>query len=122
MKILLIILMLSFPVVANAEDKIIKVIKEIETKGLSNITKISNLSAIEDGKATYDNITKKVTLTLNESPNKKCWRLVWDRNKNVIGFFESSGITRTYHDLYCGTKEECLNTIKNINLIIGEEI
>ena len=43
---------------------------------------------------------------MNLSPAEHCFRLVHD-GKKVIAYFESSGVTRTSHNLFCGTAGEC---------------
>ena len=54
-------------------------------------------------------------MTVNTSPHKKCWRLVF-RDGVVKNLFESGGITSTVNNLFCGTKEECLGKIKELKL------
>jgi hypothetical protein len=53
--------------------------------------------------------------------NKKIWRLVYSKGK-VKDLFESEGYTWTINDLFCGTKKECLDKIKELKLEEGKEI
>ena len=53
---------------------------------------------------------------MNTSPHKKCYRLVWTPDDKVKDLFESEGITCTTNNLFCGTKQECLDKIKDLKL------
>jgi len=58
-------------------------------------------------------------VSVNQSPNTDCYRLVHDGTK-VISFFQSAGITSTKDTLFCGTEEECKNQIFNLGLQYDE--
>jgi hypothetical protein len=52
---------------------------------------------------------------VNTSPRTDCWRLVHDGTK-VLALFQSTGITQTINNLFCGTEAECQAKITELHL------
>ena len=77
-----------------------------------------SLTAFKEGKATYSILTKKLTMSVNESPGKYCWRLAYSLKYKFAHLIESSGITSTIWGLVCGTEKECRDKAKNIDIEI----
>lgn len=81
----------------------------------------TDLISFVEGKATYSSIDKELTLTVNESMNKLCWRVVYNLKYGFIHFFESNGVTSAIWDMFCGTKQECLKEAGRLGLVLPEE-
>ena len=89
-------------------------IKQVEIK-VKNPKDYQKCEAYKRGLCTYDSTKNELTTKINVSPRQKCWRLVyWDGV--VKDLFESEGVTHTINHLFCGTKQECKDKIKELNL------
>ena len=89
-------------------------IKNIEIK-VKVPKEYQKCEAYKRGLCTYDVLKNELATKVNVSPHQKCWRLVhWDGV--VKDLFESGGVTYTINHLFCGTKQECLDKIKDLKL------
>ncbi|MCK9326043.1 MAG: hypothetical protein M0P69_11185 [Bacteroidales bacterium] len=79
------------------------------------------LTAVDSSKATYDVLKKELSLTVNQSPNEACWRLVYDGTK-ALALFDSDGTTRTIWELFCGTENDCRKKIEELKLDTAEMV
>lgn len=82
---------------------------------VENIPK--EITALKEGFATYDEVRKELRITVNESPPKLCWRLVYSTKHKFVHLIESEGVTSAIWNMMCGTEQECLNKIKELNLV-----
>ena len=80
----------------------------------------TKLTALKEGKAVYSMLSKKLTMTVNESPAKYCWRLAYSVKYAFVHLIESDGTTSTIWSLVCGTEKECRDKAKEINIEIPE--
>lgn len=79
------------------------------------------ITAIAEGKATYNNSKKCYVMDVNESPVKECWRCV-HKNSVVLDLEETNGTTGTLWDLFCGTGVEVRTEIEKLKLKMPEDI
>lgn len=93
----------------------------VKEKVISMDVEPTNLISFKEGKATYSSIDKELTLTVNESVNKLCWRVVYNLKYGFTHFFESNGVTSAIWDMFCGTRQECLDEAKRLDLVLPEE-
>lgn len=74
-----------------------------------------------DSKASYDEVKKELSFTVNETSSKPSWRLVHD-GTTVLSFMYSKGITGTIYKIYEGSYDDCLKEIEALKLEVSDEI
>lgn len=80
------------------------------------------LSVIDEGKGIYDSEGKDVVFSVNETPDKRCWRLVYSLKYGFTHFFESGGVTSSFWDMLCGTEAELREEAIRLGVIIPDDI
>jgi hypothetical protein len=81
----------------------------------------THLDTLKEGLATYNAIQKRVEFNVQESPNKRCCRLVYNqKSKKGMHFFEADGVTRTIWGLICGSREDCINKAKELGIDMSQ--
>ena len=84
--------------------------------------KPTGLFVIDEGKGLYDTEKKEVNFPVNETPDKKCWRLVYSLKYGFTHFFESEGVTSSFWDMLCGTEAELREEAVKLGIIIPDDI
>ena len=70
----------------------------------------------------FETTEKTETITIKETKLPiTCWRLIHD-NVRVIKLFRGNGKTRTPHELFAGTLDECEAEIARLNLEYKEKL
>lgn len=84
--------------------------------------KPTGLFVIEEGKGIYDTEKKEVVFSINETPDKKCWRLIYSLKYGFTHFFESEGVTSSFWNMFCGEEAELREEAIRLGVIISEGI
>ena len=92
-------------------------LKKDEMKGLEH----TDYMVWKKSSAEWNEDDQEMEFDVNIIEAGLCWRLAHDGEK-VLALFESDGETSSIHTLFTGTKQDCLDEVESLGLIMPPEI